>query len=149
MLPNVLYGSPVYSPPLLSLRSKLERIQRYFTQRLFKRMNYNLVFSNPCRLKLLGLVSLETAFARSDLLTLYKLINSQLPSTVCSFRFSTHVSHRLLLSRVKSDLARKHFIKRSSCLWNRVVSSDSVTNLNSFRKFLYSDAFSAHVHPRA
>ena len=65
-------------PPTL-ISEQLERVQKYFTQRLLKRAGHTVMPDYPGRLKLLGYVSIRTAFVRSDLITLYKIINSQLP----------------------------------------------------------------------
>ena len=140
VLPIFMYCSPIYSYLLLSQRAKLEKTQRYFTRRLLKRQGIDPVPDYPSRLQLLGLVSLETAFLRSDLLTLYKLIKGDLPSYF-SFRFSAHFAHRLFFNRVNTNIVRKFFINRSSCAWNRIVLSDSVSDLRSFPKFLYSLPF--------
>ena len=100
ILPILLYDSPVYSPYLLSFLNKLERVQRYFTRRLLKRAGHTVIPDYAGRLKLLGLVSISTAFVQFGLITLYKIINSQLPVPSVCLRFSSHVPRRLLLYRV-------------------------------------------------
>ena len=101
------------------------------------------------RLKLLDLIPISSEFIRSDLMTLYKLINNTLPVPSVSLRFSSRVPHRLLLSRVNSNTGRKYFINRASCIWNRISTSDSVASIHSFRKFLSSEAFISSLQSQA
>ena len=129
--------------------AKLEKIQRYFSRRVYKRVFSGTVPDYQSRLKLLGLISLVDAFKRSDMLTLYKLMYHRMPSHSFTFRCSSRHPHRILISRIRTNIARKHFTNRASCLWNRVVAPDSVTSFHAIKEFLSSDAFLSAIDSRA
>ena len=149
ILPILLYCSTVYSPSLFNDQRKLEKVQRYFTRRLFKRTSREPIPNYKNRLKILDLLSINDIFIRADLMVMYKLINGFTPMPSIALRFSPRVPYRLLLSRVNSNTARKFFINRVSCLWNRLPSAVRVSTFQSFRKFLLSKSFVSFLNPRA
>ena len=145
VLPILFYASPFCYPPKIFLRNKLERIQKYFTRRLVRRIEHSEFPSYPERLKLLGLLPINSMFVRFDLITLYKLIHGQISVPSIHLRFSSRVPHRLLLSSINTNVSRKFFVNRASCCWNRLIKPESLSTLHSFRELLSSDSFLSSV----
>ena len=148
VLPIILYCCPLYCPPTKSLPIKLEKIKRYFTRRLYNRGFTGPIPDYSTRLRLLGLITLNAVFKKTDLLTIYRLINNRIPSHSFNFRFSTRSPHRILLSRINTNIARKYFTNRACCMWNKLIPPDSIANIHVFNKYLSSDRFLSAIDSR-
>jgi hypothetical protein len=99
VLPIIDFGSPIWSPHLLSLVKKIEKLQRHFTRTVFFRC-----FSRECRdcglpsyadrLTRLNLLPLVTRRAVADLVLAFKIIKG-----LTTLRFSSFFSLRRSFGR--------------------------------------------------
>ena len=123
VLPIVLYGLPLYSNGSNTFISEIEKIQRYFTRRLFMRIKPNETrLSYTERMKLFNLQSLEFLIIKTDLCTLFKLINNLFPSSF-EFQFSTRSPMRFIFCQCSSRLFRNSFFHRALVSWNKLIAS--------------------------
>ena len=139
VLSVIFYASPIYFTGDVVNMNELEKIQKYFTRRLFFRINGKALRPNyNYRLKLFGLQTLESSCVKSDLLMLYKLLYELIES---SFKpiFSTRKPTRIIFQTTVSKTCRASFFHRSLVLWNKYVSQkfDSMPiNYDAFLSFL-------------
>ena len=139
VLSIISYGFSFYFTTSKINMQKLEKIQKYFTRRLFDRIygkNSRPEYSE--RLKLFDLLSLESFCVQSDLLLLFRLLNNQIYS---EFRpiFSKHKPTRFIFRSGMSSAYRNSFFHRSLVLWNKYVSPEfdaSPSDPKAFISFL-------------
>ena len=111
--PKLEYNTPVWSPHLKKDVDKIERIQRYYTKRVFFRCNISFD-SYKDRLNILNIKSLEHRRIQFDLIMLYKIIHGLSNLNFHDFFvYRTH-SHNLRGNSHKIDTIQKH----SSSHWS-------------------------------
>ena len=151
--PIVEYASQVYSPRRIREVSRIEKIQGFFTRKLYgfaqDRPNY------IERLEELNLVALECRFVFLDLVMLFKLImslynlDSSLVGVVPSRSSSLGLSHRISLPQARTQLKRLFFsyrtIKRFNALPVSVTSAQSLSVFKTALQTLASNFFSRAI----
>ena len=138
----VLYGLPIYLSNTSYCIGAIEKIQKYFTRRLYRRLDGNVV--RPpylTRLKSFGLEPLESLCMRSDLTFLFKLTNDLLYS---SFQpaISTRKPSRFIFQAGVSRTYHNSFFHRSLALWNKFIApkfNTFPTDYTTFITFLSSN----------
>lgn len=117
--PLLEYGSPVWNPTYLGDIDHLEKVQRYFTRRVFYRARAPME-AYELRLERLHLESLEARRLVTDLTMVFKIINKEVDLACETFFdvFETTVTrgHRF---KLKMRRACTNNLKHSFC--NRVV----------------------------
>jgi len=148
--PLLEYNTCVWSPFLVSDIMRIEKVQRYFTRRLFVREN--LTYEE--RLDLLGLESLELRRIVFDLLEVFKIVKGQSHIQFDDF-FEYKLDrrtrgHRFQLRHRRAarlEVCKNWFAFRVVTLWNSlpetVVESPS---LSVFRNKLKSCELHNHCH---
>ncbi len=138
--PLIEYASPVWNPFLKSDIILLERVQKYFTRRLYIRCSFPQA-SYFNRLQFLQLTTLEERRIKADLILYFKIINgfSVLKSSQF-FRLYTNTSTRghnkkLYTWLYSTDIAKNFFSNRFSTInvWNGL--HPEVINARSCREF--------------
>ncbi len=123
--PILEYASPVWNPFQKTNIVLLEKVQKYFTRRLYHRCNFPLTsYSN--RLTFLKLNHLEDRRLRANLLLYYKIINGFTildPNRFFTFSRQTNTrghSYKLLTGLFKSDITKNLFFNRFDVIiaWN-------------------------------
>ncbi len=141
--PIIEHGCVIYRPSLIHDINAIERIQKYFTRRLFSaknRPNY------AERLNKLDLEPLELRMIHIDLFTLYKILNGTLivPSLVFEPSYSNRQStcKRLFVHNLKSNIRKNFFHHRVIQLWNSFSKSITVSvSFSSFKRLVCSHDF--------
>ena len=135
--PILEYCSTVWNPYIpnrhyLGLTDQIERVQRYFTRRVYYRCKLDCSHDYLQRLKYLNLESLELRRIYNDLIMVYKifhglvnvnaneLINVKISTSTISTR-----GHRFKLqtSQFKRDVAKNQFCNRVVSNWNNLPDS--------------------------
>ena len=146
VLPIILYCSPLFGLCNISNVNNLEKVQKYFTRRLFFRLYPNLPVPNY-RLRLLqfNLLSIEVLMLKVDLVTLYKIINGSYSLSNISVVFSNHCPTRILVPRVNTTLRRDFYFSRTIRLWNGVVKNRVFVSLSDFMSYISTLSFDSFV----
>ena len=98
-MPIIFYGIPIYFTNSRGCISRIEKIQKYFTKRLFLRLNpHQIVPKYDDRLTLFKLFPLEASCVASDLSLLFKILNKTIDVLFC--RFSVPLKSPALCSKV-------------------------------------------------
>ena len=155
--PILEYCSPVWSPVYVTDIDLIERVQRYFTRRLYHRLSYE-PSSYLNRLKRLGLDPLELRRLRLDLLTCYKIVHCEIALAFADFfEWSPGINRtrghtlRLRASRANSNVLSHFFAHRVVPVWNSLPSSIgnaplvTAQNFIAFKKRLRYVDLSAHL----
>ena len=123
ILPVVFYCSSVYSFASKRNDDLIEKIQKYFTRRLFWRL-YGFGVTPPYgrRLEIFSLERLELLLTKGDLKCLLKIIShlSSVPSL--NLKFSSRSPARIVYAPCALSVTRKFFPHRSSLIWNKYFS---------------------------
>ena len=136
VLPSINSCSSIYALSSVSNINSIEKVQKYFTKRLFVRVfPSKLVPDYASRLSLFGLEPLEILLIRTDL-NLFKLIRCIYSVPDLNFQFSAHSNGRLLVSRVRTTKRREFFVSRVITFWNQYVSHCTYPSLSEFRLYL-------------
>ena len=145
--PAVEYCACVWHPILKRDRISIENIQRRATERVSGLSNY----PYHTRLRKLGLPTLEYRRERSDMIQVYKILNSMEKVDIPTLRLNnnTHTrghSKKLLKQQVRLNTRKFSFSCRVVETWNslteEVVSAPSVNSFKSRLNILW------HNHPR-
>ena len=122
---------PHLAPP--PIKTWLRPWMRYFTKRLWLRVFKSKMYPKY-RLSQFQLDSIEVYRIRLDLLLIFKIARGlvHLPSIV--LKFSKRVPYRFLLSPVRTNFLKTHFIHRSSKIWNSIIHDESFRSM-SLREF--------------
>ena len=138
ILPIVLYCLPVYFTDTKFCIKYLEKIQRYYSKRVFKRC----VSAAGCpdyitRIKTLNMPSLESLCVKNDLCTLFKLINKsiEIEFEPC---FSSHNPSRLIYHSLSTTLYHNSFFRRSLLMWNKFISTHLNPPFSDFSSFIHT-----------
>ena len=138
--PLLEYGSCVWSPHLIKHKVQLEKIQRLFTRKLYRRCG--LEKSNyAVRLLSLDLESLETRRNKADLIMCYKILNSLVDASSDSF-FTVNKSRSrqcgdLNLERTHTKLRKFYFSNRAISVWNKLPNvARKAGTLASFKRHI-------------
>ena len=139
MLPLLSYGIPIYFTNTKNCMSNIEKIQKYFTRRLFHKIHGKVPRPHYSdRLKLFHLHSLESYIIKLDLLLLYKILHEMIDSTFKPV-LSTHKLTRFVFQSTVSRKYKNSFFHRSLVLWNKFIAPKFQSlpiNLDSFSMFL-------------
>ena len=139
VLPLLSYGAPVYFTNTKTCMINVEKIQKYFTRRLFHKIHGKTPRPHYSdRLKLFNLHSLESYIIKLDLLLLYKIVHDLIDSTFKPV-LSTHKVTRFIFQSTVSRKYRNSFFHRSLVLWNKYISPKFHSfplNFDSFSMFL-------------
>ena len=136
VLPVIDYGSPIYIHGYTSAIKDIEKVQRSFTRRLFRRLfPSQTIPSYESRLKSFKLTTLADRFVSTDLITVYKIINSFMigPSFA---RYSPRVHYRLIIPSINTSLFRNSFFHNSLMSWNRMIKKSPPQSLRSFKNLV-------------
>ena len=110
IVPIILYCSPLFGLNTVTNINNIEKIQKYFTRRLFHRLHPNVpVPDYRSRLSLFELISLEVLILKTDLITLYKIMHNHYLLNNVSVNFSYHCPTRLITPRVNTSLSRDFY----------------------------------------
>ena len=156
--PILEYCSTVWNPYIpnrhyLGLTDQIERVQRYFTRRVYYRCKLDCSHDYLQRLKFLNLESLELRRIYNDLIMVYKIVhwlininaNELIHIKTSTSTISTR-GHRFKLqtSQFKLDVAKNQFCNRVVCNWNTlpdsIVATDTIAH---FKKALRTVHFEA------
>ena len=139
--PMLEYGTEIWSPYLIEDKTRIERVQRYFTRKTCRRCKIP-YSSYRDRLYKLNIQSLEYRRIESDLLFLYKIIHNLIDvSTTNFFSFHKHThntrSHnkQILPILPQNTLSQKYFFSnRCAPIWNslpsKIVTSPTYTTFH-------------------
>ena len=137
VLPLIDYCSPLYVNISCNNTNLIEKIQRFFTKRLYRRIySSNIIPSYPDRLALFGLRCYEYRSKATDLTILYRMINGSLVVPGVVFTRSSHKPNRFILCRPSSSLQRDFFVHRTLSLWNKYLSNMQITSFHDFKHHL-------------
>ena len=143
---QISYCSSIFCSTSIHNLDCIEKIQRYFTKRLYIR-----VFSRSCdvsyteRLQIFKLESLESYYCKVDIVNLFKIMYCNLFSPGIIIPHSPRRPNRLCVSRVHSTARRAFFIHRTVMLWNRYLSFADLSSLNHLKSYLANQTLSAHI----
>lgn len=138
------YGSEVFNPISFSSRELLEYPQRIFTSHLLNRKGKPRI-PYPERLVKLNMDSLEFRRARSDFLTMYKILSGQVDSDRRNFfefpnRLNTRIHHQysVQIPIITKEKERKMFPFRSINTWNKlpIKEMDQIDSTQGFIRLL-------------
>ena len=117
ILPLVEYCSVFYSKNSVTNTKVIEKIQKIFTRKLYIRLYRtisHLIIPSYCdRLELFHLPTLESRTAKTDLLTLYKIIHNHISVSLFRISFSSRYTQRITLRPVRLLLYGNSFFHRS------------------------------------
>ena len=158
--PTLEYCSTVWNPALsarhyLGLTDALERVQRYFTRRVYYRCKLDSNHDYLQRLVFLNLESLQLRRTHNDLIMVYKIIHGHVninadkllhhKSTTSAISTRGH-GLKLKTCQFKLDVAKNHFSNRVVSNWNNlpeyIVTSDSIIH---FKKALRTVNFESSL----
>ena len=139
VLPILDYCSPLYCPRTVCQADRIERVQRYFTRKLFRRVFSKVsLVSYSERLKLFNLPTLSVRRVRSDLQLIYKLSHGLINVPSIDIQFSKLNQNRVILSRNRTCIASSFFTNRASKHWNHFLSKRSSADIPKFIRTLSS-----------
>ncbi len=124
--PTLDYCSSVWEPLYLKDLDKLERVQRYFTRRLYVRCGYNCADSYLTRLKVLNFESLEERRLKTDLLMVFRIVHNLVDLNFDDFftyapNLGTRTNGRkLFVHSCRLNIRRNSFAVRVVPTWNRL-----------------------------
>ena len=144
--PLLEYSSQAWSPSYLADIDKIERVQRYFTRRLFAKLNLD-SRSYPDRITILKLEPLELRRLRSDLVMVFKCLNGEVDACKNMFSFSANTFTRGHLMKLNKRNFKKNVLKHSFSVrvidaWNSLPTTVNgkfllnSTNSKIFKKLL-------------
>ena len=114
--------------------NQIEKIQKYFTKRLYIRLFPNTIIPNySYRLGLFQMDPLEVRLIRIDLCFLYCLLVRDIVVDRVSVLRSPRLPGRLQITSVRTINRRSFFIHRTVMLWNKYFSYNQFTSLSQFR----------------
>ena len=149
VLPQIEYGSSVYSPPTDSLLSKtLEKPLRLFSRLVCKRCQVSYT-SYSDRLALLNMTPLYIRRKITDVVEVYKIIKKEAYHPNNSFVFSRNSRHpyRLIRQPIPYD-NNNWFYPLCEKLWNSIASQISVLDkIDSFKTHIEHLLVSSSSHP--
>ena len=137
----------------LGLTDQIERVQWYFTRRVYYRCKLYCSHDYLQRLKYLNLESLELRRIHNDLIMVYRIFhdlvninaNELIHVKTSTSTISTR-GHRFKLqtSQFKRDVAKNQFCNRVVCKWNNLPDSIVATaSIVHFKKALRTAHFEA------
>ena len=156
--PILEYCSTVWNPYIpnrhyLGLTDQIERVQRYFTPRVYYRCELDCSHDYLQRLKFLNLESLELRRIYNDLIMVYKIVHGLIninANELIHIKTSTSTistrGHRFKLqtSQFKLYVAKNQFCNRVVCNWNTLPDSIVATDIIAhFKKALRTVHFEA------
>ena len=137
VFPKVTYCSSIYSLISVNNIDQIEKIQKYFTKRLYLRLYPKTAIPKYSdRLVLFKLDLLEIHFIKRDLCTLYRLVNNILEIPGLHLPRSTRLPNRLQVPSVRSTADRSFYLHRTIMIWNKFLSYTQFTSFVQFKSFL-------------
>ena len=123
--PLLEYCTPVWNPHLIKDITLIEKVQKYYTRRLYKRCGLTKQ-PYPERLKFLGLESLEKRRLYFDLCMVYTILHNENDLKVNDFfirapsRTNLNRGHhmKLKVNTVQSNIRMNFFSLRAAKIWN-------------------------------
>ena len=146
MLPIIVYCSSVYSSTSITNINQLEKIQRYFTTRLYFRMypkSAKISYNN--RLSLFHLEPLESYLYKIDLHNMYRILHGDLSVPSVKVSYSSLRPNRLCVSKVCRALRRSFYVHRTITLWNRYLSYADLCSLTHLKSILSQQTFDSFL----
>ncbi len=125
--PTLDYCSSIWEPLYLKDLDKLERVQRYFTRRLYTRCGYNNINGTDSyliRLKVLNFESLEERRLKADLLMVFRIVHNLVDLNFGDFfTYAPNVGTRtngrkLFINYCRLNIRRNSFAVRVVPAWN-------------------------------
>ena len=136
VIPNIFYGLPIYLTNTCFCINSIEKIQKYFTRRLYQRCFPNENIPNYIdRIKFFNIPTLESQCLKIDLCTLFKILKNMIDVPFKPL-FSTRNSSRIIYQPSKSNLFRNSFYHRSLVLWNKFISSRAGSDSLTYPSFV-------------
>ena len=133
----ITYGSPIYSLVSVSNINEIEKIQKYFTKRLYLRLYPNtLIPKYADRLGLFHLVPLEFQLIKIDLVVLYRFANGILEVPGVNVLRSHHLPARLQITSLRTTLCRSFYLHRTIMIWNKFLSYKQFSSIAQFKSFI-------------
>ena len=131
--PTLEYATTIWNPYLIRDKTKIERVQRYFTRKVCRRCSIPYV-SYKDRLFKLNLRSLEYRRSEFDLMFLYKMLNNLLDLDTTEFFsmsaaiYNTRSHNKRICSKLplKTLGQSNYFSNRTAPIWN-LLPSEIVT----------------------
>lgn len=145
ILPIIFYGFTVYFPKTRQSITELEKIQKYFSKRLFLKINSKDIcppYSE--RLQLFNLETIESLCVKHDLRVLFNSTHG-LFSVDFLPEISTRSPERFIFQRCGSKNYRNSFFHRSLVLWNKLISphiSTSPLDIHTLNSLLSDSSIS-------
>lgn len=147
-LPVLEYGSPVFAGMSRAHCGQLESVQRYFTQRVFKRCLLART-SYMQRLKFLSLTALESRRDFADLRFLHAVLHRRMicpaiPSLATCHRYPTTRNRPLRREPNATGIRSDFIINRAASMWNQLSTKTILASRNAFisdckERFLIQD----------
>ena len=143
--PKLEYCTPVWSPNLLKDIRKIEKIQRFFTRKIFQRCNMS-YSSYANRLYQLNIKSLQYRRTFFDLIFMFKILHGLSGLNSLDYFYQKEQSYELRDNKFKIETTRSFkstvwhnsFFYRGAKLWNSLPESIRCeTSLNLFRNKLH------------
>ena len=133
----------MWSPQYLTCIDKLEKVQRYFTRRLYSRMHLP-ESSYADRFHFLKLEPLELRRLKFDLSMVYKCLHNQTDSCINFFQLSENTHTRgnkmkLIKPRFRTNVLNHCFSVRAIDVWNSLpdtVNSKPLIHAPNSKSFL-------------
>ena len=137
--PKLEYASQVYSPALRKHSEILERVQRYYTRRIFAKCRLK-PRDYDDRLKFLGIDRLDIRRTKLDLMLCYKVYHSMIDNCDLLKRQNHDRTPRFAHHIVKESngcLARVNFFSnRVVAMWNKLPADVALGAETSFKRFI-------------
>ena len=116
--------------------NSIEKIQKYFTKRVYKRCFPNEKIPHYIdRLKSINMPSLESQCVKIDLCTLFKVIGGLIDVPFKPV-YSARNPSRIIYQSSKSSLFKNSFFHRSLILWNKYIATRKGSHFTTYSSFL-------------
>lgn len=137
VIPVIMYCSSIYSLISVQNISRIEKIQKYFTKRLYARLYPKMPIPNyNDRLVVFQLKPLEALLIKSDLCILYRLLNGSLVVPGVSVSRRDRLPGCLQVSSVRTTTSRSFYLHRTIMIWNRFFSYKQFESYAHFKSFI-------------
>ena len=146
VIPRIVYCSSLFGSSSVCNINQIERIQRFFSKRLYSRLFPGCeMVPYLLRLGLFQLEPLECRLYKIDLLNMYRILNHDLFTPSINVSFSPRCPNRLCVSRVSCSVRKFFFLHRTIMLWNRYLAYSALTSLSQLKSTLSGQTFASCV----
>ncbi len=124
--PSLEYCSSIWQPIYMKDLDKLERVQRYFTRRLYMRCGFDSSTPYQTRLNVLQFESLEARRLKADLLMVFRIIHNLVDLNFSDFfTYAPNVGTRthgrkLFVNNCRLNIRKNFFAVRVVPTWNKL-----------------------------